>query len=145
MRSNWLTAVTVGVVLAGAFTGPPAAAAPASQQPARPAPNPAAQNPAAMQAAFDAYMRAAVEHGQFSGTVLVAKDGVTLFRRSYGLASQELNVPNTDDTVYRLQSITKPFTALLIMMLQEEGRLRGDDLACKYLADCPAAWRTITT
>lgn len=144
MRSNWLAAVAVGSILSGAFTAPAAVAAPASQQPARPAPNPAAQNPAAMEAAFDAYMRTAVEHGHFSGTVLVAKDGAPIFRRSYGLASQELNVPNTDDTVYQLQSITKSFTALLIMMLQEEGRLSIDDLACKYLADCPAAWRTIT-
>ena len=103
-----------------------------------------AQSAEAMQAAFEGYMSAAVRNAAFSGAVLVAKDGVPVFERSYGLASQELGVPNTSDTVYPLQSITKSFTAILIMMLQEEGKLNVNDLACDYLADCPEAWRTIT-
>lgn len=103
------------------------------------------EQPSSSQArAFEAYMQSAVEHGSFIGTVLVARDGVPIFRRSYGMASHELNVPNADDTVYQLQSIAKPFTALLIMMLQEEGKLRVSDRACVYVEDCPAAWRQIT-
>ena len=110
-----------------------------SQEPGRVAPA-----PGALDAAFDAYIQAAIANADFSGTVLVAKDGVPVFRRSYGLASQELAVPNNNETVYDLASITKAFTALLIMMMQEEGRLNVDDLACTYLTDCPVAWQAIT-
>lgn len=94
--------------------------------------------------AFDVYMQAAVRNAAFSGTVLVAKDGVAIYRKSYGLANRAFDVPNTDDTLYQLASVTKPFTATLIMILQAEGKLSVDDQACKYLADCPEAWRSIT-
>ncbi len=97
-----------------------------------------------MNAAFEAYMQAAVRNAAFTGDVLVARGGVPIFRKSYGLANRSFNVPNTAETVYQLQSVTKPFTAILIMMMQEEGRLKVGDLACDYLDDCPVAWRTIT-
>ncbi len=136
MRRVWLSAAAVVALLSGGV----AQASPATlQAPARTAPG--AQ---AMEAAFDAYMQAAVRNAAFSGTVLIAKDGVPLFQRSYGLANRAFNVPNTEDTVYQLQSITKPFTAILIMMLQEEGRLKVEDRACDYLDDCPEAWRSVT-
>jgi CubicO group peptidase (beta-lactamase class C family) len=94
--------------------------------------------------AFDDYMKAAVEHEYFSGTVLVAKDGKPVFQKSYGMANYELNAPNTDETVYQIQSMTKPFTAISILMLQEAGALSVHDHACDYLDDCPQAWRPIT-
>lgn len=139
MRQFWLTAAAAGALLGESFAAPPALAEPASQD-ARPA----APAPGALDAAFDAYLQTSVENAAFSGTVLVAKDGVPVFRRSYGMASQELAVPNADETVYDLASVTKPFTAILIMMMQEEGRLKVDDLACTYLTDCPAAWQAVT-
>lgn len=100
--------------------------------------------PGDQSAAFEAYMQAAVRNAAFSGTVLVAQNGAPIFRRSYGLANRAFDVPNRDDTVYQLASITKPFTALLVLMLQEEGKLNIDDRACTYLADCPPAWQAIT-
>ena len=60
------------------------------------------------------------------------------------MANVELNVPNTPNTVFRLASITKQFTATAIMMLQERGKLNVNDPFCKYLTDCPAAWQPIT-
>lgn len=95
-------------------------------------------------AAFDDYMQASVRNAAFSGTVLVARNGEPIFRRSYGLANRAFEAPNRDDTLYELASITKPFTALLVLMLQEDGKLNIDDAACAYLADCPTAWQTIT-
>lgn len=139
MSRIWLTALTTGLVLAGSLAAGSTVAAPAPQES-----RPAAPAPEALEAAFDRYMRVAVQNAAFSGTVLVAKDGVPLFRRSYGLASHEFGVPNRDDTIYQFQSITKPFTAILIMMLQEEGRLKVDDRACDYLMDCPEPWGAIT-
>ncbi len=139
MRKIWLMAAVAGAVLSGCLGASPSLAAAPSQDPGRAAPA-----PGVLDAAFDAYLQASVANAGFSGTVLVARDGAPVFRRSYGLASQELAAQNTNETVYDLASITKPFTALLIMMMQEEGRLSVSDLACSYLTDCPEAWRTIT-
>lgn len=139
MHKFWLAAVATGALVSGTLLATPSPAMSVLQEPGRPAPA-----PGALDAAFEAYLQTSVANAAFSGTVLVAKDGVPVFRRSYGMASQELAVPNADDTVYDLASITKPFTAILIMMMQEEGRLKVDDLACTYLTNCPAAWQAIT-
>ena len=51
----------------------------------------------------------------FSGTILVERSGATLYRRSFGLADRAFEVPATDDTRYRIASITKLFTAVLVL------------------------------
>src|SRR5215211_2860414 len=102
----------------------------------------AAQNSAAaptteqITAKIDEYMNAAVKVEGFSGSILVAREGKPIINKGYGMANIELNVPNTPDTVFRLGSITKQFTAMAIMMLAERGKLNVNDPACKYLADC---------
>ena len=90
------------------------------------------------------YMDALVKAGKFNGSVLVAREGKILVSKGYGMANFELDVPNTPQTKFRLGSITKPFTAMAIMILQERGKLNVQDSICKYLADCPAAWQQIT-
>jgi CubicO group peptidase (beta-lactamase class C family) len=59
----------------------------------------------------------------FSGTVLVQKRGKLLFQESFGPADRAFNVPITDSTKFRGASITKSFTAVLILQLVEQGRL----------------------
>ncbi len=71
----------------------------------------------------EAYMQGRAERDDFSGAVLVARDGRPLFRRAYGLANREHDVPNTPETKFRLGSLTKPFTAMAVMILQERGKL----------------------
>ena len=95
-------------------------------------------------AKVDEYMNAAVKVESFSGSILVARDGKPVVSKGYGMANIELNVPNSPDTVFRLGSVTKQFTAMAIMMLAEKGKLNVNDAACKYLADCPAAWQAFT-
>ena len=95
-------------------------------------------------AKVDEYMKSAVEVERFSGSILMARDGQAIISKSYGMANVELDVPNTPNTVFRLASITKQFTATAIMMLQERGKLNVNDPFCKYLTDCPAAWQPIT-
>lgn len=97
-------------------------------------------NVAATRAAVQAY----VEKNRFSGTVLVAKNGVPVFREGFGLANRELNVPNTSETVFRIGSITKQFTAAAIMQLAEAGKLSVEDPISKYYANAPAAWAKVT-
>jgi CubicO group peptidase (beta-lactamase class C family) len=90
------------------------------------------------------YMDALVRAGKFNGSILVAREGKVLVSKGYGMANYELDVPNTPQTKYRLGSITKPFTAMAIMLLQERGKLGVQDSICKYVAECPAGWQQIT-
>ncbi|HEX4603904.1 MAG TPA: serine hydrolase [Candidatus Angelobacter sp.] len=80
----------------------------------------------------------------FMGSVLVARDGKTLLDKAYGFANLEWQVPNTPATKFRLGSITKQFTAASILLLEERGKLKTDDLVKKYVPDAPAAWDKIT-
>jgi CubicO group peptidase (beta-lactamase class C family) len=97
-----------------------------------------------VRAKIDEYMSATVAVTGFSGSILVAKDGQPVVSTGYGMANLELGVPNTPQTVFRLGSITKQFTATAIMMLQERGKLRVRDPICQYLTECPAAWQPLT-
>jgi CubicO group peptidase (beta-lactamase class C family) len=67
-----------------------------------------------------------------------------LFSKGYGLADVAHHVPNTPQTQFRLAHVTKQFTALAILLLQERGKLHVGDHICQHLASCPAAWRPIT-
>lgn len=92
----------------------------------------------------DDYMNAVLSVDGFSGTILVARDGKPIVSKGYGMANIELNVPNTPETIFRLGSVTKQFTSMSIMMLQERGKLNVNDPMCNYIADCPDIWKPIT-
>lgn len=81
---------------------------------------------------------------EFMGTVLIAKGDRVLFDKAYGYANLEWQIPNTPDTKFRLGSVTKQFTAASILLLEERGKLKTDDLVKKYMPDAPAAWDKIT-
>lgn len=65
--------------------------------------------------------------------VAIAKDGKLLLNEAYGLADIESKVNLTTDHIFRIASHSKTFTATAIMQLQEQNKLRIDDLAVKYL------------
>jgi len=75
----------------------------------------------------------AAAQGQFSGAVLVAKNGQPIFKAAYGLASRRYNVPNQVDTKFNLGSMNKMFTAVAIAQLAEQGKLSFSDPIGKYL------------
>jgi D-alanyl-D-alanine carboxypeptidase len=77
-------------------------------------------------------------------TVIVVKDGQTIFRKAYGLADVASKEPLNPDTALRIGSITKQFTATAILMLAEEGKLALDDEITKFLPDYPTQGRKIT-
>lgn len=95
-------------------------------------------------AQIDEYMKSAVEVERFSGSILVARDRRVIVSKGYGMANVEYDAPNTPNTVFRLASLTKQFTATAIMMLQERGKLNVSEPICKYLTDCPPAWQPVT-
>jgi|DewCreStandDraft_5_1066085.scaffolds.fasta_scaffold00029_124 CubicO group peptidase (beta-lactamase class C family) len=93
---------------------------------------------------IDEYMNAHVRVNRFSGAILVAREGKVLLSKGYGWANAEHEVPNTPQTKFRLGSITKQFTAMAILLLEERGRLKVHDPICTYVPNCPEAWREIT-
>jgi CubicO group peptidase (beta-lactamase class C family) len=101
------------------------------------------QDGASFTSKLDEYMNAMAKRG-FTGSVLVARDGKVIFSKGYGMANAEWDIPNTPQTKFRLGSITKQFTAVSILLLQERGKLAVQDPICKYIADCPKAWEPIT-
>src|SRR5262245_22321024 len=104
---------------------------------------PGCLTPSELTRRIDEHVTAHVTATDFSGTVLLAKDGEPLFHKSYGLANREWLIPTTLDTRFRIASITKPFTATLIMQLREQGKLTLDDSICLHVAGCPDAWKPV--
>ena len=76
--------------------------------------------------------------------VAVVKDGDVAKQAAYGLANVELGVKVTIDSVFEIGSVTKQFTATLIMMLVQEGKLTLDAPIGTVLPGSPAAWSAIT-
>jgi CubicO group peptidase (beta-lactamase class C family) len=85
-----------------------------------------------------------VDAQMFMGSVLVAKNGKAVFSKSYGKADLEWDVPNSPTTRFNIASMTKQFTAASILLLEDRGKLKTDDLVKKYLPDAPASWDQIT-
>jgi len=86
-------------------------------------------------AKIDEVMTAANKHRLFNGSVLVAENGKVIYRKGFGLANMEWNIPNTPETRFRLGSITKQFTAALILQLVEQGKIKLDGKITDYLPD----------
>jgi CubicO group peptidase (beta-lactamase class C family) len=77
-------------------------------------------------------------------TVIVTRDGKTVFRKAYGMADVAKQVPMTPEMSLRLGSITKQFTSTAIMMLADEGKLSVADDIGKYLPGYPMHGKKIT-
>lgn len=92
----------------------------------------------------DRYMQAQTDAGFFSGAVLIAVGGKPLFAKAYGFADADRKVPNTIDTRYRIASITKTFTAALILQLHQEKRLNLQDSICEFMESCAPHWQSVT-
>jgi D-alanyl-D-alanine carboxypeptidase len=95
-------------------------------------------------AAMDALLAGKFRADQPGAVVLVVRDGRTLFRKAYGLASVELGVPVKPDTVFRIASTTKQFTAAAVLKLVEEGRVELKTPIRRCLPELPAGWAAIT-
>jgi CubicO group peptidase (beta-lactamase class C family) len=74
---------------------------------------------------------------KFAGTVILAKDGKTIFSGAYGMADREKKIPNTLDTKFRIGSMNKMFTATSILQLVQAGKIKLTDPFGKYITDYP--------
>lgn len=77
-------------------------------------------------------------------SVAIVKDGVVVVAKGYGQANMETDSPATVDTVYRIGSVTKTFTAALVMTHVEKGDLALDDPIRKHLPELPDVFEKVT-
>ncbi|MFD2934142.1 serine hydrolase [Spirosoma flavum] len=82
------------------------------------------------------------ERAMFNGVVLVAEQGKVRYTKALGTANIATNEPLTTKSAFNLASVSKQFIAMMIMQLQERGKLRYDELVGTYLPVFP--YDTIT-
>ena len=114
-RLPWRPALVMAVLLA-ILTGIPRSAM-------------AEASPAELKQLVDSY----AANRNFNGVVLVAQHGRVMYRAAYGLANREWQVPSSADSVFRIGSLTKPVTAILVLQLVQEDRIRLDGTLGEYL------------
>jgi len=93
---------------------------------------------------FDDIVSQSYKSDMPGATILVAKNGKTIYRKAVGKSSLELDVDMIPENVFMLASITKQFTAVAILMLEEQGKLSLDDPITKYIPDYPTLGKNIT-
>ncbi len=84
-------------------------------------------NAESRQSLFAAIVESYHERGEFNGAVLAIQDGEVVFSDAVGLADRTWGIPNEPDTKFHICSITKQFTAVLVLQLVEEGKLQLED------------------
>lgn len=93
---------------------------------------------------IDALLTQMTSNQQFSGSVLVAQGGNILLAKGYSMANWDTGTLNFPETRFYLGSLTKAFTAMAILMLQEQGKLHVQDTLCTYIPNCPPPWKPIS-
>src|SRR5262245_54911585 len=135
-----IVAVLILVVLATGRGLSQAPAAPLRVVPAQPAP----LDRATLERKIDELVAAQARVNDFSGTILLASQGKPLVAKGVGYANAEWQIPNTTRTKFRIGSITKQFTSMLIMQLREQGKVKLEDSMCVYVSPCPETWKPVT-
>jgi CubicO group peptidase (beta-lactamase class C family) len=79
----------------------------------------------------------------FSGVILVADSGRAVYHRAFGYKNFDTKEPLDTTSIFELASVSKQFTAMVIMMLKEEGKLGYDDALEKYIPGLPYKYITI--
>lgn len=77
-------------------------------------------------------------------TIIITKEGKELYAKGFGMANLELEVPMTSEMIFRIGSLTKQFTAVSILMLEEKGKLKIKDKISQHLIDYPTSGKIIT-
>jgi CubicO group peptidase (beta-lactamase class C family) len=98
-------------------------------------PTPAPAHRSAIDTVIGEYTRA---HG-FDGTVMVEQRGKRVYRKNFGVADRAFNIPIKNDTRFKIASITKAFTAVLILQLYEQGKIDLDQPIKTYLPEYTGA------
>lgn len=111
----------------------------AAQQPSGPPgpPRPSPISQAELVQRLTTSLDSLTKAGEFSGVAVVAKNGVPVFQRAYGMADRERGVANNTETAFNLGSINKVFTQIAILQLRAAGKLDLDSTLSTYWPDYP--------
>ena len=82
---------------------------------------------------LDSLFTALQKRDAFNGNVLIADNGKVIFQKSYGIANEETKQPLNLETKFELASVSKQFTAMGIVLLEKQGKLKYDDKISKYI------------
>lgn len=93
---------------------------------------------------IDSIMNANYLPNEPGAAMVVTKGGKEIYAKGFGIANLELEVPMTSDMIFRLGSITKQFTAVSILILEERGKLKVKDDIRQHLPDYPTHGKVIT-
>jgi CubicO group peptidase (beta-lactamase class C family) len=101
-------------------------------------------DPAAAAERIDAKLAPLFKADEPGATVIVTVEGKPVFRKAYGVADYEKQVPLKPEDVMRLGSLTKQFTATGILLLEQDGKLSVDDDLAKHVPEIPPASKPTT-
>jgi CubicO group peptidase (beta-lactamase class C family) len=97
-----------------------------------------------LSAECDKLLSAQYKANETGAAALIARNGQIIYKKAFGMANLELNVPMQPDMVFRIGSITKQFTAVAILQLMEQGKLSLQDDIKKFIPDYPTHGYKIT-
>ncbi|MDQ1096220.1 MULTISPECIES: serine hydrolase domain-containing protein [Chryseobacterium] len=92
---------------------------------------------------IDSVFTSLYQKKMFNGNVLIAEKGKIIFEKNYGLANEETKQKLDNNTIFELASISKQFTAMGIVLLEKQGKLKYDDNISKYIPEL-SFYRNIT-
>lgn len=97
----------------------------------------AAQTDTEKAAQIDSIFTVYAGKNHFNGSVLIAKKDKILLSKGYGMANFAYDIPNSSTTKFKLASVSKQFTAMSILILQEKGKLSVEDKLTKFIPGYP--------
>lgn len=84
---------------------------------------------------IDSLFTSLAAKGEFNGNVLIAEKGNVLYQKSFGLRDEAQKLPLNDNSIFELASVSKQFTAMGIVLLEQKGRLKYDDPIAQYIPE----------
>ena len=92
---------------------------------------------------LDKQLKAAFKSHAPGVSMIAIQNGKTVYKQAFGLANVELNVPMSADMLFKLGSISKQFTAISILLLEEQGQLSTEDPITKYFDNLSTEYKDV--
>jgi len=93
---------------------------------------------------IDTYLTANPAPNEPGLSIIIKKDNIVVYQNNTGLANKQTNTAISSDTGFRLASVSKPFTALAVMQLYEQGLISMEDKLLDYIPELSSTWQAIT-